>query len=414
MNLHIFIFFSITFLLLSCNFKKINKKEDNLGRCTNPSGELVSWYIIYSLQNHYNTFVYIDNTLSNFKNFNAEKIPFPPLLLVKGINKREKYNYAIWNDDMLNPNTSRKSFGAHSKGIFAHDHEKSSLLIHSLPRFPVLKNDGKTLIEDMPENEGKFAQTFLCINMDNREAVQILNKMDYLSLGIQTSFVNLYKSFKRQLYYESALISENNILFKSDLSILDKTIYNEIMLDKLNLISKKKKAYNSVSDVVRALLELVNGAATSKERNEFTLNIKSDDDSSFVYFGKPRDNKYNLPYEEIIPNYFKDNLFVGTWTRPRLLDPICDKKYRVTNIYEYNILSKYRYSNNQDHSKWAVTEKDIAICIGDLNRTESQLSRGGAVMCLKNKLVSKQVKQFIIGSDICKDIDFQSSLNFLQ
>ena len=139
---------------------------------------------------------------------------------------------------------------------------------------------------------------------------------------------------------------------------------------------------------------------SSRNYSQIELTTKNNT-VDLVYFIKTNDEKVLLPYDNSIPAYFKSSIFVGTWTKPELQKNICDQ-LNVINIEEYNILGN-RYKNSQDHSKWAVTEQDVALCIGDLNRTDSQLKRSGGIMCLKSKLLSKLTKQFIYSSGDCPE-----------
>ena len=66
------------------------------------------------------------------------------------------------------------------------------------------------------------------------------------------------------------------------------------------------------------------------------------------------------------------------------------------------------YLNTNDHSKWGYS--DNVLCIGDINRTESQTKRSGSVMCFKNKEIAKEVAKFPSSVDKCS----KGSAKFLE
>ncbi|XP_074655924.1 plancitoxin-1-like isoform X2 [Tubulanus polymorphus] len=92
-------------------------------------------------------------------------------------------------------------------------------------------------------------------------------------------------------------------------------------------------------------------------------------------------------YEEIVAPTLQSDLNVETWRKGaggKLKSSKCDKDYKVFNVISIKIGNhQFRYS--KDHSKWAVTptktSKGGYVCIGDLNRMESQKYRGGGTVC---------------------------------
>ncbi|XP_070532902.1 plancitoxin-1-like [Ptychodera flava] len=63
----------------------------------------------------------------------------------------------------------------------------------------------------------------------------------------------------------------------------------------------------------------------------------------------------------------------GNGTRQHVVD--------VENIKLYEGIA---FQRTKDHSKWAVSKDKKWIFIGDLNRMESQMKRGGNVVCMSN------------------------------
>lgn len=85
------------------------------------------------------------------------------------------------------------------------------------------------------------------------------------------------------------------------------------------------------------------------------------------------------------------NLYVASWRRGTgdQLDSYCPLKgFHVNNVEAFKIQvgkKKLSWSYIKDHSKWAVSTDIRAgfVCIGDINRMETQLKRGGGIICLQ-------------------------------
>nr|XP_034318574.1 cell death-related nuclease 6 [Crassostrea gigas] len=92
-------------------------------------------------------------------------------------------------------------------------------------------------------------------------------------------------------------------------------------------------------------------------------------------------------YDKLISPKLADHLLVRTW-RPKLLDTAM-----VSNVINACFPNKIAFNHGIDHSKWAVTENKHLICIGDINRQETQAKRGGLSLCLTNAGASKEFRE---------------------
>lgn len=335
------------------------------GKCVNPQGKKVSWYVMFTMSNQYNKTIYFDKSLKTYLTLKSEVSTFPPMKIVAALKEKSRFNSVVWNDDSIKEDRSKDGFSkiAHSKGMLLVDmndkSQEGTLLIHSLPRFPKLLND-ETFSEEFNENWGVYAQTWVCLTLDSSTVLDLVKNMKNLALPIQWSNVTNDPA-------------------------------SEVTIALNNLLEKKRG-----------------------DRNQVKMEFKTKDkDLSLTYFIRPDDPEINLPYDFDIPQHFKSSIFVGTWTKPSLQKSICNEDYQVINITEFNVLGM-RYKNTQDHSKWAVTEKDKGLCIGDLNRTDSQLNRSGAMLCLEHPLLSKLSRQFIYESEDCEDTDTAAALKGLK
>ncbi|XP_061184944.1 uncharacterized protein LOC133192958 [Saccostrea echinata] len=120
---------------------------------------------------------------------------------------------------------------------------------------------------------------------------------------------------------------------------------------------------------------------TSKGEQKFLLFAKSD------YFGRDL-------YDSLVAVKLEDNLFVETW-KPNLPSN-CSTHYEVHNVKKVKFDNEsYWFPSTMDHAKWAVAEHKPWTCIGDINRNESQLRRGGGTMCLYHKGVASLFRELI-------------------
>lgn len=324
-----------------------------LGKCVNPAGKKVDWYFLYFMNSKYNSFVYADNVDQKFRVYPTTIETFPPLEIVRHMNLQSS-SWAVWNDRTIKETEENFSTQAHSKGMLSFDDKEGVYLMHSLPGFPLIKKDSNKFLEDFPDNAGVYAQTFACVTLSHESLGTMLSNLIVMHPGIQASFFH------------------------------------------------KKLTKLKITESFYKFVEL---PRTKKEPAVLPLFTVGGTELSF--FIKPNVEAISLPWDGVVPEVLQSDIIVGTWTKPKILDTLCNNKYKTLNALSYNILGM-EYDNNQDHSKWGVTVKPKAICIGDLNRTESQLSRSGSVMCIYNNELSKQSKKFIVSTSKCP-----SSLKFL-
>jgi len=95
-------------------------------------------------------------------------------------------------------------------------------------------------------------------------------------------------------------------------------------------------------------------------------------------------------YGEYLCSLDKSKWYVETWRRG------CPIVKKTTNLHDINRLAWnfMCYKESQDHSKWAVSKK--YVWIGDLNRMESQLKRGGGGVLIRNPKMVKAFKSLIV------------------
>jgi deoxyribonuclease-2 len=348
-------------LLLAVLTLAISKSIDYA--CRDPNNNIVDWYLIMlfpSTANHAdNSLVYMFyDEKSGLNQYYFDIKTFPPIRdthEVENSSAQSKVNYFFWNDDTSTEKklTAAYKGKAHSKGGLVYNRESGYFLMHSLPRFPRRTADNK-FVDEFPDNAGKFAQHFLCISTD----------------------------------------------FENNLKIIDT----------LNIINPQLIVKNGEEDNVsdnESVLKLIKNRSDPKLPPYAKSTIESVGKKEFTFFSRSK-NEEHLQYDFHIPQHYGDNFYVETWTKPKLLDPICNGKYKIMNIKSLKF-GLYAYNNNQEHAKWSVAEKKDISCFGDLNRTDQKTIRGGNVICISDKKLANIMRDAITDADQCN-----SKLAFLE
>ncbi len=112
-------------------------------------------------------------------------------------------------------------------------------------------------------------------------------------------------------------------------------------------------------------------------------------------------------YEDLVANYFKSSLYVSTWPDEAGYESSsCPTSGYVTqNVQGVSVKEAgIGWKTTVDHSKWCVTAQLAAVdrtavkvaCVGDKNRADKQLVRGGGTVCFAaNSNIWKLYTSFI-------------------
>ena len=128
----------------------------------------------------------------------------------------------------------------------------------------------------------------------------------------------------------------------------------------------------------QALTDIVNGDSASSDSNIAT--IRGNMGTEFTVFAKSKNWGKDL-WEDLVAPRLGSGLYVETWMRP-YMDSVCSP-YKVENIKQLSI-SGVEWKETQDHAKWAISSDGQTVCVGDINRMESQRTRGGGCSCFTN------------------------------
>lgn len=110
-------------------------------------------------------------------------------------------------------------------------------------------------------------------------------------------------------------------------------------------------------------------------------------------------------YADLVSPSLQANIMVETWPNgPGEMSSSCRGPFQVENIDEIDfskIAPGVDFLTNHDHSKWAVSYPSLQsphrrlindvnyVCIGDINRMDTQKKRGGGTVCFQNKFAWK-------------------------
>ncbi|KAL2726798.1 plancitoxin-1 [Vespula squamosa] len=341
----------IIFLCIN-NVKYSVSLKNGLG-CRDNENRFVDWYVLYKIPKlshssnplirNGSAYMYITSDTVN-KEWNlsikdiGDKTSMPGNTLASLYNDSIAKNllWILYNDDPPN-NTVVGKYG-HAKGIVAADHNQGFWMIHSVPKFPPIPNKGINPLScnskySYPTSGRVRGQSFLCISFE-------ANQLDIVG---------------RQL------------------------IYSQIIVYRKNLPKELSKQYPNLTDAANQI-RIKNPPYSNKEV------IKSSASLEFVSFAKSDKWQKDL-YSDFVAPQLRSNLFVESYLNgPGKLNSNCHG-LEVHNIKSVKLqAANIQFTSTQDHSKWVVTmdnkKNKSWVCIGDINRANTQYNRGGGTVCL--------------------------------
>ncbi|GLH10780.1 Uncharacterized protein GBIM_15677 [Gryllus bimaculatus] len=331
-------------------------------QCKNANNEDVDWFVAYKWPQNKNSddpfikkgigFSYITATSADSGwTLAAKSINDSSALIANTLNPLYT-NYGV--DDLVwmlyNDETPNKTVSftlGHTKGVVLANDREGIWLVHSVPRFPPLPS----LEFAYPPSGIKFGQSFLCISLKSSDIDKIGQQMRY----------------------------------------------NEPQIYSSNVPSKLENLY---PNLVRAVAKSWIKTAPWNQMQELT----SSEGISFQSFAKSKKFQKDLYADWVAPT-LQVNLLVETWPNGRgRLPSACHYPFKVFNVESIAVKnSSIAFSDHVDHSKWgiAVNSSNPWVCIGDINRMESQEERGGGTVCLKHSALWNAYKQSINEIENC-------------
>ena len=251
----------------------------------------------------------------------------------------------MYNDE--HPHGPTSFTKGHTKGLVVGDRNNSIWLIHSVPHYPPFPNETYSY----PHTGLLYGQTALCLSLGSSQLA---------SVG-------------RQLGYNTPYIYQVNI--PAWLSA-----YPDMVRAARGKHVRQPPFFNT---------ELV----TTGQGEVFTTFAK------YTKFGKDL-------YADLVAPVLQVPLLVETWPRgPGKMPSRCSGPFIVENIdeMEFQELDDDDFMTTHDHAKWAISidRKKPFVCIGDINRMETQRKRGGGTACFSNPAVWRTFKRSIKTIEAC-------------
>jgi len=339
--------------------------------CRDESGKEVDWWIIYKLpkrdkdktsgfeRHSLEEFIYeglayafitSDHpskywSLSQMSIGDEKSMPGRTLADLYKEDEGENLFHVMYNDE--HPHGPTSFTRGHTKGLVLGDSEDSIWFIHSVPHFPPFPNE----TYGYPHTGQLYGQSGICIST---------NSKDLDKIGKQLTFNNpfIYST------YQPEWLEQYQFMVKAS----------------HGRHVKKAPFYN-------------------------TEIIKSKNGEAFTTFAKYTDFGKDL-YADLVAPALRVPLLVETWPNGRgKMNSSCEGPFIVENVNEMDFpeIQNDDFTTTHDHSKWAISldKKRPFICIGDINRMETQLKRGGGTACFKNYTVWKAFKKSIKDVETC-------------
>jgi len=265
------------------------------------------------------------------------------------------YGFVFYNDER--PDGTGSGSRGHTKGVVRLTQAGAFWLIHSVPAFPPWMNQGYNGYA--PPASTTYAQSFLCITL----AVP-----DFNLVGLQ-----FYYNFPQ--YY-------------------DWNMPSWVPQQMIDSVTKSSHTTAAASNVV-----------TFTPPSPYNTNSPFGN-VLFTSFAKTSNWGQEL-YEFLVAPYWNSDLYVETWmdgTNPQPTFCINDTiQYNVMNVRNLTTAWGVDYPETKDHSKWCVVTHNLTdiLCIGDINRQQSQATRGGGTCCFKMPQLWTDMTNMIWIADQC-------------
>ena len=112
-------------------------------------------------------------------------------------------------------------------------------------------------------------------------------------------------------------------------------------------------------------------------------------------------------YADLVAPSLGVPLLVESWPNgPGKMPSRCSGPFIVENVDEMDFVEVEDddFTTTKDHAKWAISldRKRPWVCVGDINRMETQRRRGGGTACFSSYKVWKTFKRSVKGIESCR------------
>ncbi|KAG8519504.1 Deoxyribonuclease-2-beta, partial [Galemys pyrenaicus] len=313
--------------------------------CRNENGEAVDWFAFYKLPKSQDKesketgleYLYLDSTTRSWRR-SKQLINSSSSVLGRTLqqlheayaSKNNNTAYLIYNDGVPKSVNYSRKYG-HTKGFLLWNRVQGFWLIHSIPGFPPIPEEGY----DYPPTGRRYGQNGFCTTFKYNQYEKIDSQLAVCNPNIYSCSIPV--TFHRELVHMPQL------------------------------------------------------CARSRSRaipGRHLVTLWSARGQKFLHFAKPSFYRDDI-FATWMAQQLKTHLLTETWQRKRQeLPSNCSLPYHVYNVKAIKISGQSYFSSSQDHAKWCVSKKGTKnrwTCIGDLNRSPYQAFRSGGFICTQNQ-----------------------------
>ncbi|XP_045691463.1 deoxyribonuclease-2-beta isoform X1 [Phyllostomus hastatus] len=329
--------------------------------CRNEEGDAVDWFTFYKLPKRQDQesrktgleYLYLDSTTRSWRRskhlMNTTKSALGRTLeqLYEAYaSKNNNTAYLMYNDGVPKSVNYSRKYG-HTKGLLLWNKVQGFWLIHSIPQFPPIPEEGY----GYPPSGRRNGQIGICI----------------------TFKYNQYEAIDSQL-----LVCNPNIYSCSIPAMFHQELAH--------------------------MPQLCARSSPSEIPGRHLASLQSAHGQNFLHFAKS-DSFLDDIFVAWMAQHLKTHLLTETWQRKRQQLPSnCSLPYHVYNIKAIKISGHSYFSSHQDHAKWCVSQKRTKnrwTCIGDLNRSPYQALRSGGFICTQNQHIYQAFQGLVLYYENC-------------
>ncbi|XP_068394145.1 deoxyribonuclease-2-beta isoform X1 [Eschrichtius robustus] len=329
--------------------------------CRNEEGEAVDWFTFYKLPKRQDKesretgveYLYLDSATRSWR---RSKQLMNTTKSVLGRTLQQLYEahasednntaYIIYNDGVPKFMNYSRKYG-HTKGLLLWNRIQGFWLIHSIPHFPPIPEEGY----DYPPTGRRNGQTGICITFKYKQ----------------------YEAIDSQL-----LVCNPNVYSCS----IPVTFHQELV----------------------HMPRLCARSSSSEIPGRHLTTLQSAQGQKFLHFAKS-DSFLDDIFAAWMAQRLKTHLLTETWQRKRQeLPSNCSLPYHVYNVKAIKLSRQSYFSSYQDHAKWCISQKGTKnrwTCIGDLNRSPHQAFRSGGFICTQNQRIYQAFQGLVLYYENC-------------
>uniref|UniRef100_A0A8C5K5H4 Deoxyribonuclease-2-beta n=1 Tax=Jaculus jaculus TaxID=51337 RepID=A0A8C5K5H4_JACJA len=329
--------------------------------CRNEAGRAVDWFVFYKLPRRQGKdfgetgleYLYLDSATRSWRRserlVNSSRSALGRTLHQLHEAHTAKSNntaYLMYNDGIPKSMNYSRNYG-HTKGLLLWNRIQGFWLLHSIPGFPPVPEEGY----EYPSTGRRNGQSGICVTFKYSQ----------------------FEAIDSQL-----LVTNPNIYCCS----IPATFHQELV----------------------HMPRLCARSSSSKSPARHLTTLQSAQGKNFLHFAKS-DSFSDDIFAGWMAQQLKTHLLAETWQRKRQeLPSNCSLPYHVYNIKAIKISRKSYFSSYQDHAKWCISQKGTKnrwTCIGDLNRSPHQALRSGGFICTQNQHIHQAFQRLVLYYEDC-------------